>query len=288
MATSRPKGGAPAPYDDDYGDEFWQEVARSTDLACNRRGVESQAKRQRVHPAGAATIAADDGAVASAAALAESAHGEEMVQSLLATTRPGAVVFDLDYTLVCRLTLRTVCTHASPERTCPCAPQWEGNCEDYAEARVLLSASEAHDPHGNRTLRLYSAVKPVFVALAAACVPIAVASSSPATDTARRLLRLFGLQVTAFEVHAGRKEVHLRAISSQLALPLERLLFFDDLPHNIRDASALGCTACLVRGGLSESDVLAGLRRFGERRRGAALMSSWLRRGANTSNCDGL
>ena len=157
--------------------------------------------------------------------------------------------------------------------------QWNGNCENFADARVLLSPTEMHDPASDRSLSLFPEVASLFGLLAKVGIPIGIASSSSATEVARRLLRSFGLasKIAHAEVHAGRKEPHLRAIASKLRVPLNRTIFFDDLPHNIRDAERLGCTSVRVNNGLTANDMRCGLQRLGERGRGSALMSSWLR-----------
>ena len=66
------------------------------------------------------------------------------------------------------------------------------------------------------------------------------------------------------------------ASDSLCSQPLNRTIFLDDLPHNIKDAERLGCTGVRVPNGLTQADLRCGLRRLGEVGRGSALMSSWL------------
>ena len=144
---------------------------------------------------------------------------------------------------------------------------------------MLVSPTEIIDPSSGSSLSLFPDVVGLFEVLAECRVPIGIASSSSATEVASRLLRSFGLTplIRHAEVHAGRKEPHLRAIASKLRVPLNRIIFFDDLPHNIRDAERLGITSVHVQNGMTKSDLRCGLQRLGERRRGSALMSSWLK-----------
>eukprot|EP00322_Chrysochromulina_rotalis_P015901 CAMPEP_0115880602 /NCGR_PEP_ID=MMETSP0287-20121206/27967_1 /TAXON_ID=412157 /ORGANISM="Chrysochromulina rotalis, Strain UIO044" /LENGTH=213 /DNA_ID=CAMNT_0003336441 /DNA_START=73 /DNA_END=714 /DNA_ORIENTATION=+ len=101
--------------------------------------------------------------------------------------------------------------------------------------------------------------------------------ASPAADTAARLLRSFRLGVAFLQVYPGKKDAHLRAIASHLKRPLDRAIFFDDLPHNIKTAQTLGVGGCVrVQDGLTTSDVAQGLDMLRQRHRGSLLMRSWL------------
>ena len=53
-------------------------------------------------------------------------------------------------------------------------------------------------------------------------------------------------QVQTAEVHPGSKDVHLRAIAAAIGAPLDKLIFFDDLPHNIRTAESIGVGASIL------------------------------------------
>ncbi|KAL1508516.1 hypothetical protein AB1Y20_004616 [Prymnesium parvum] len=177
----------------------------------------------------------------------------------LRTAGPACVVFDLDHTL------------------------WEGNCEEFSIASVLESPTELVDPATGRALRLFPDVPRLFALLSDCRIPIGIASSSPASRVAMRLLQSYGLSrmVAHAEVHAGRKEPHLREIARRLSVPLSKVLFFDDLTHNIRDAERLGCTAVRVSQGMDFEQLRFGLKCFAERKRGSSLMSSWLNGGTS-------
>ena len=172
------------------------------------------------------------------------------LDDLLAAVSPVCVVFDCDHTL------------------------WHGNVEDFTAAKVT-SAREAVDVTTGRILALYHEVPAIFDLLRRHGIPVAVASASPAKETALRLLRAFGFAVVAAEVHPGKKDVHLRAIAAATGTPLDRMLFFDDLPHNIRTAEHLGVGSTLVRGGVGLSDLDRACQQLLERRRGSSLMRAW-------------
>ena len=95
---------------------------------------------------------------------------------------------------------------------------WDGNVEDFGEARVV-APGEALIPATGRTLRLFSEVAGIFALLREHKVPIAIASASPAAQTARRLLRAFGLAHQHAHVAPGKKDVHLRSIAAALRVP---------------------------------------------------------------------
>lgn len=188
----------------------------------------------------------------------------EDLSGLITSTKPQCVVFDLDHTL------------------------WDGNVESFQDAK-LISQDEAVSTSSGHSLHLYAGAREVFSILASHRVPLAIASASPATVTAKRLLRAFNLPRVAFaEVHPGKKDVHLRAIQNALKVPLDRCLFFDDLAFNIKTAEALGVGGCvLVRGGVDADDLRRALRLLSERTRSRGLLSSWLAGGARSQSMGG-
>jgi hypothetical protein len=162
------------------------------------------------------------------------------------------------------------------------AQVWAGNVEAYQSARVV-SASEAVDAVSGRSLRLCEEARSVMEAVEAAGCPIAIASASPAADTALRLLRGFGLPTARqSEIYPGKKDAHLTAIAAGLHVSLRQALFFDDLRHNIRTAEALGVGGCVQvqRDGLTAADMRMALAKLRGRGRGAALLRGWLGSGA--------
>lgn len=189
---------------------------------------------------------------------------ERDLASLLAVAKPSMVILDLDYTL------------------------WRGNCDEFADSRVI-SSTEATDAKSGKSLHVYPEVHEVFGALVAHSIPIAIASAASAAETATRLLRAFRLPVQSTQIFPGKKDTHLRAIARGLQRSLERAIFLDDLPHNIKTAQSLGVGACvLVKDGLTVADVATALDALQQRRRGATLMQTWLSRsdGSGSSSSD--
>ena len=178
--------------------------------------------------------------------------------SLLASAQICCVILDLDSTV------------------------WSRNCEDFSGSHIV-SSTEAVDPATGRSLHVFPDVHPLFEACQVAKIPVAIASASPARETAARLLQGFGLKTAAQEVHPGSKAEHLQSIAAALRVPLTRALFFDDLRHNISAANKLGIGAAVLVGqgqGLTEGDVRQGIKMLRERGRGAALMQAWMRKGS--------
>mmetsp|Transcript_43931 Transcript_43931/g.95985 ORF Transcript_43931/g.95985 Transcript_43931/m.95985 type:complete len:252 (-) Transcript_43931:25-780(-) len=151
------------------------------------------------------------------------------------------VVVDLDYTL------------------------WKGNCIDYQGA-TLFSETEAAHPSGKR-LALYPEVPVVLKALRSCGVAVAVASNAPSRATAEQLLRLFGLadlidHSEIFYGEKGCKHAHFQRLRKTLTCSFRNMLFFDDMPRNVRDVEKLGCCTHLVKRGLAVAELLAGLREY--------------------------
>ena len=163
------------------------------------------------------------------------------------------VIFDLDMTL------------------------WDGNCNTFAGARALVSATEVVHRASGRSLRLYADVPAVFSALRAARVRICIASASPTEAVALSLLRSFGLHqhIEHAVIKPGSKAAHLRACTVGLGVQPRRTIFFDDLNFNLREAEALGITGALVRAGISIDVLRQTLRKHRARAQGASLMRAW-------------
>jgi len=78
----------------------------------------------------------------------------------------------------------------------------------------------------------------------------AVASRSDEPDWARECLRKFivlpGLTMMDVmtekrcEIYKGSKRTHFEALRQKTKIPFDRMCFFDDDPHNIRDVGTLG------------------------------------------------
>ena len=170
--------------------------------------------------------------------------------------RPEAVVVDLDYTL------------------------WAANVEDFAGPVARTSSAMLTHLGSGRSLSLFGEVEGVLRACFAANIPIAVASASPAAGAARACLASFGLAalISAWEVHPGKKTIHLAAIKKALDCSFDRMIFFDDRPHNIRDVGTLGCTCVRVDGaeGLTAQRLLHGLSSLRATSRAAGAIQAWL------------
>ena len=186
---------------------------------------------------------------------------------------------------------------------------WDKNCQNFEQhvrvgKRTIASLSrESH-------LELFPGVEEIFVALHRVGVPIAIASASPAHVTAKRILHLFGLAslVSQWEVYptnrhrkggqvgdgleiVSGKQEHCKRISKEQSCALQKLLFFDDLPQNIRDVSRLGCTSVLVRGGIKPRDVIRAIYRMRAHQKGADFMRNYFKpslSSTGTSATDGV
>lgn len=172
---------------------------------------------------------------------------------LIAKSNVSCAIFDCDMTLV------------------------DGNIENFASAQVVADGVATNVSNG-RTLHLFKDVPSIVSLLRAANVPLAIASASPARDTAIRLLGQLGVKTATQEIHPGSKHVHLKAIAKTLSVPLDRALFFDDLAFNIKTAESCGIgAAVLVRSkGLSLADLKTALRKLRDKGRGAAMMRAWM------------
>ena len=171
--------------------------------------------------------------------------------ALLKAVRPSVAIFDLDSTL------------------------WNGNCEAFTEAHIT-GADEAVNAATGNTLRLFPDVKRIFSVLIEHDVPIGIASASPATATATRLMRSFGLAYGHAHIAPGRKDVHLKGIASKLSVDLKKAIFFDDLPHNLKTAQSLGVSCVHVKGGIRIEDVRKGLKVLKERGKQQGAMRAFL------------
>ena len=164
-----------------------------------------------------------------------------------AAPRNVLVVFDLDSTL------------------------WDGNCEHFGACH-RIALDRVSDGSGFRTLRIFPEVKLVFDALHDARIPVAIASASPATSTAKRLLQLFGLRYEHAEVFAGAKAKHFDRIrtASGRRHSFREMIFFDDLRHV--DVERLGVHTVRVRGGLKASMLLEGFKAMSQAQKASGLM----------------
>jgi magnesium-dependent phosphatase-1 len=167
---------------------------------------------------------------------------------------------------------------------------WNGNAESFHDF-VQLSESSVRRRRDGRSLHLFPDVAPALQALHEAGVAIAVASASPAEDTALRLLRAFKVHrfISKAVVKPGRKDSHLRIIHHALGLrTMQRTIFLDDLEHNLKTGRAMGCTCVRVLGycgrgcrtpctqhGMTSALLLAGLRDMQQTARSAGVLRSF-------------
>ena len=231
--------------------------ADGTDGHTELSDIITQLIRERCPPEDAAAPVPMD--CTGAAAPASEAAGASAPAS--AAVPPAAVlVIDLDHTL------------------------WRGACADFAGAD--WRECQVRDEGGLRSiwmgrergyLHLHDAVPLVLRALErakaslAGRLTVAVASLSPAVDTAMMLLRKLGhadalgpLQIgppPSGEPSNSNKRTHLKQIALETCVPLSRLVLLDDDAANVRSARDLGCSAVLLDPdeGLSVLSVLAGL-----------------------------
>ena len=154
-------------------------------------------------------------------------------------------VFDLDHTL------------------------WMGRCDEWPAQNVRpLSAHQILDGGSNRILDLFEDVPLIFAALRLAGADIALASSSMAEDSARALLKEFGLldgaslvMATGDEEERDGKATHLERLSAQLGVPREQMLLYDDSKAAVESVRRRDCGALLLSGttGLRVVDLVRGL-----------------------------
>jgi magnesium-dependent phosphatase-1 len=159
-----------------------------------------------------------------------------IIEEALRKAKPSCVVFDADMTI------------------------WNGNASDYMAA--VLGPDKAKDLTSGKELHLFPDVRRIFWLLARNSIPIAVASTSRCGTVVEDIVKAFDLHVDYMQVrrteeeHRGQKDMQLKAISTELDAPLDKMIFFDDLTHNIRKAKQIGVgVAVLVDNGVQMSHL---------------------------------
>jgi len=150
------------------------------------------------------------------------------------------IVFDLDFTLW------------------DCGGLW---CDCTQPPYIRDDAGRVWDSAG-REMRLYDGVTELLSSLNYQGYQIALASRTDEPSWANELTRLLELNpwVDYREIYPGSKVKHLKKISKDSGVPLEKMLFFDDEARNIADARDIGVDAVLVKHGLSRELVMARLK----------------------------
>ena len=238
------------------GERYEQAVGRLS------RHIENVVERLQhaMRRATEAAEAAEASPAAEGAGGVEGAEGAEVAAD--AIQRPAVVVtLDLDHTLwpgECR-----EWPVGSFQRFQPAQPG------DWSAPRKVVDQSTSGD-----FLELHKDVPLIFDALGRAGVPIAIASASPAADSARALLRAFGLADQGGhamprmemgedeEAREGHKVVQIQRLSEHFQLPYDAFVLFDDGPRNVETVrEVLCCSALLVDPsvGLTAEALLRGL-----------------------------
>ena len=162
--------------------------------------------------------------------------------SLPTVTKPGIVVFDLDFTIW---------------------PYW---------ADSHLSAPFHKDRQGNvldnrkQRVDIYPGVREILELLKSNDVTMAIASKSPQRDMYINLLELLDLKhyFVQFELYRKSKRNHLTAISTEQDIAFKDMVFFDDEYNNISDTKAMGVTAihCPQRQGIKMEHLIDGFKKY--------------------------
>lgn len=137
---------------------------------------------------------------------------------------------------------------------------WKGDCIDWPPGSFQPYPTTApaapcadlvrtvYDPTTNRFLELHEDVPLIFAALRTARVPLAIASASPATESAHALLRAFGLMGTGKEadlvvqmgtdddLRGSHKVIHLQRLAERMGI--------EQIQHLVR-GTGTACTYCM-------------------------------------------
>ncbi|EKX47802.1 hypothetical protein GUITHDRAFT_106356 [Guillardia theta CCMP2712] len=144
---------------------------------------------------------------------------------------------------------------------------------------------EVKDSKG-RSVSLHADTPAILTSLKEKGCRIAIASLSPNFELCCMLLSAFGIlrliERSLIQIKNGTGKLeHFRSIKSASGCAYQEMMFFDDLPSNVKQAQKLGITSVLVgREGLSSSTLCKGLSLFADCKRSTNVMSSWLVRAA--------
>ena len=155
-------------------------------------------------------------------------------------------------------------------------------CAADRNADGTHDAVESRDRGGKRKWNLHSQSRAVAKHLLASPqrFVVRVASASPATSTARKLLRLYGLGalVRHSQIYSGSKDRHLRVIEAETKISLDsNCIFFDDAPVFLSQARKLGVVAVKVDPdvGVTLTLLEKGLRELQSKRSSARILKSF-------------
>jgi magnesium-dependent phosphatase 1 len=177
---------------------------------------------------------------------------------------PELVVFDLDWTL------------------------WQFDCDKHVIPPFTkqIYFNTIYDRYG-RPANPYTDVPAIISALVDANIPFAIASRNPSAGPIEQLLRLISIfpktqskqhitniwdalpsreyfHAYSSDGYGNGKDRHFKAINAVSGVPFNRMLFFDDLPENIKYASIQGTTSVLVsqKNGLNWSAMIGGITEY--------------------------
>jgi magnesium-dependent phosphatase 1 len=182
-------------------------------------------------------------------------------------SNPEIVVFDLDWTL------------------------WPFDCDKDVIVPFTkhLYFNTIYDRYA-RPSNPYTDVPSIISALVDANIPFAIASRNPSAGPIEQLLRQISIYPKTqskqhitniwdalpsreyFHAYSSAgygngKDRHFKAINAVSGVPFNRMLFFDDLPENIKHASIQGTTSILVnqKTGLNWSAMISGITEYRNR-----------------------
>ena len=182
-------------------------------------------------------------------------------------SNPDLMVFDLDWTL------------------------WQFDCDKHVIPPFTkhLYFNTIYDRYG-RPSNPYPDVPAIISALVDANIPFAIASRNPSAGPIEQLLRQISIfPKTSTKQHiktiwdalpsreyfhayssaeyGNGKDRHFKAIYAASGIPFNRMLFFDDLPDNIKYASIQGTTSILVnqKNGLNWNAMISGITEYRNR-----------------------
>ena len=159
---------------------------------------------------------------------------------------PRMVVFDLDFTL------------------------WKPELYQLSSGSPFKVSSDGCviTARGER-LELFPAARTALCELAAAGVPVAIASRAGEVAWAEEILRLMRVDKkrtmadvigsAPVVIQGGSKTRHLKHIAAESGVPLREMLFFDNERTNIQEVSSLGVTSIHCPRGLTREVYLEGV-----------------------------
>lgn len=171
---------------------------------------------------------------------------------------PTLLVFDLDYTLW----PFWVDTHVTPplktaDRGGKCVDKFNESYTFYRDVPQILQAARTHPTHSFQTAAASRTQAPD---LANEMLRKLIIPAPPAVG-GKRALEYFDY----LQIFPGDKKRHFEKIREKSGVLYTDMLFFDDEIRN-RNVESLGVTMCLVRDGVTRSEIDRGVREWRRRK----------------------